>query len=475
MDRSRRFLLQAGLLGAGAVSLGLTAWFIHRKEQPLAPLPEPLGRLSPVRDESTGLNLLCLPDGFRYHTLSWAGEILHDGRAVPGSADGMAVVRTVGSAVTLVRNHELRGSAGAFGPPELAYDVTGGGTTNLVFDTRSETLLDSWASLSGTLSNCAGGLTPWGTWLTCEEGPWSPTTRHLGPTLRQSLWNLDLAQKEHGFVFEVAAEGVSRPLPLLDMGQFYHEAIAFDVNTGIIYLTEDATPAAGFYRFLPDTEGDLADGGKLQMMRVENGWDMRGSFMPGERWAVSWIDVEDPHHGITPETGEGDALVRRTVAAGASPFVSLEGCIAQPSAQGTRIIFTAKAGGSANAGCIFEYDPVAETVQLILDSPGHDTLSGPDNITVSPRGSLVICEDRTNSRTMAQSLFGLTRQGQLFRFCQVNPELSGHHAGFRLASTALLSEWAGVTFSEDGDWLFCNLYRPGLTIAITGPWQDGLI
>src|SRR5690606_12156642 len=157
VNPTRRLLLQAGLLGAGTVSLGLAAWSVFRKDLDLAVLPEPLGRLHPARDQTTGLYLLCLPEGFRYHTFSWAGEKLHDARTVPASADGMGVVRQLGSAVTLVRNHELRGSSGPFGPTELAYDVTGGGTTNLVFDTREESLVDSWVSLSGTLNNCAGG------------------------------------------------------------------------------------------------------------------------------------------------------------------------------------------------------------------------------------------------------------------------------------------------------------------------------
>jgi hypothetical protein len=222
---------------------------------------------------------------------------------------------------------------------------------------------------------------------------------------------------------------------------------------------------------LPKTEGRLNDGGKLQMMRVEESLDMRGSLPEGPIWPVTWVDIDDPRAGVRAENGEGNGLVLQGYKAGGSPFISLEGCIAQ----GHLIYFTAKAGGKANAGCVFEYSPLTETLRLILDSPGHDTISGPDNITVSPRGSLLICEDRTNSEIAAQSLFGLTQQGQLFRFCQVNPQVSGQYAGFRLSSSLLLSEWAGATFSADGQWLFCNLYRPGLSLAITGPWQDGLI
>jgi hypothetical protein len=70
---------------------------------------------------------------------------------------------------------------------------------------------------------------------------------------------------------------------------------------------------------------------------------------------------------------------------------------------------------------------------------------------------------------------GLTREGEFFRFCQVNPELAGEYGGHDLATTALTSEWAGATFSLDGRWLFLNLYSPGVTLAVTGLWQDGYI
>ncbi len=470
-DISRRDFLRAGLLGAGASALALLALSRYRGTGRQQALAELMGSLSPVVDETSGFPLLLLPQGFRYCTVSWAGSALHDGRPVPGHTDGMGVVRQQGSRITLVRNHELRGSSGAIGEREHSYDITGGGTTTLVFDTHEERLTDSWVSLSGTLNNCAGGVTPWGTWLSCEEAVVSPTLRHLPVPTRQYFWDIEYAQQEHGFVFEVPADGIARPQPIRAMGQFYHEAVAIDPRSGIAYMTEDRSPRAGFYRYIPDQPGHLAAAGRLQMMKVAEGLDMRDDVVPWQTLPVTWVDIDEPERGFTLGNREGDGVVKQGLAAGGSAFTALEGCAFHQD----RIYFTSKLGGTAEAGYVFVYDPEQELLSLVFESPGYDYFSGPDNIVMSPRGSLVICEDRVNREKAAQTLAGLTAQGTLFRFCQINPQLDAKFAGYDLRRTMRNSEWAGATFSQDGQWLFCNLYDPGVTVAITGPWREGLI
>jgi secreted PhoX family phosphatase len=469
---SRRNFLVGGLAGAGAVSLGLIAYAKNGRELPGATIPELMGPLQPVLDETSGLPILCLPEGFRYKTLSWAGTELHDGNRVPASADGMGVVRQVGSRVTLVRNHELQGSSGAIGLPENAYDPrTPGGTTTLVFDAVSEDVVDSRISLGGTLYNCAGGVTPWGTWLSCEEAAFSPRLTHMAPIGKHVWWDIETAEKEHGFVFEVPAEGVAKPVPIVEMGQFEHEAVAIDPISGVAYMTEDMVPSAGFYRFMPDTPGRLGQGGRLQMMKVLNRPDMTDNLVLGQELDTEWVDIPDPAQGFIPGTRKGSGVSAQGLAAGASRFVALEGCTFS---QG-RVYLTSKLGGRFSAGYVLEYDPQREKIWMVFESEGHDHFSGPDNIVVSPRGSLVICEDRLHDRKDAQSIAGLSKEGQFFRFCRVNPDLSGQFAGHKLRQTALGSEWAGVTFSQDGQWLFANIYSPGVTVAITGPWQEGFI
>lgn len=464
LRKSRREFLKAGLVGAGAVSTGLLGLSACGRQPPA---PSPFGPLRPVADETTGLPLLRLPEGFRYLSISWVGEQMTDGYACPASFDGMGIVRESGSELRLIRNHELRGSTAPIGPADRAYDITGGGTTTMVFDTVREAVVESWVSLCGTLNNCAGGVTPWGSWLSCEEAPFSPELVHLRPPDQQMYWDIERARMPHGYVFEVPAEGVAEARPIKSMGQFNHEAAVVDPETGFVYMTEDSAPKAGFYRYRPKSAEDLSAGGTLQMMAIDGGMDMRSGLPLDQAWPVSWIEIPEPERGFNEGERDGRGVVSQGLSAGASAFVGLEGAIRDADS----VYFTSKLGGAAAAGNVFEYSPRTETVRVMYESPGHDQFSGPDNLVVSPRGNLVVCEDRVTSNSVGQSIAGVSKDGVLHKFCQIDPELAGAWNGLDLGRTARRSEWAGVCFSADGSWMFANIYSPGITVAITGPWD----
>lgn len=465
----RRSFLKQGLVVAGGLGLGLTAWsrFGHHGEPP--GIHSALGPLTAINDQTTGLPLLKLPRDFRYRSMAWAGEKLNDGFSSPAACDGMGVVDEDNGIVTLIRNHELKGSSGPIGNAQKAWDITGGGTSTLKFDTRSEGLVDSRISLTGTLNNCAGGITPWGTWLSCEEAPVTPELMHLGGDLRQKLWKIRNARKTHGHVFEVHPEGESEPKPILAMGQFYHEAAAVDPETSIVYMTEDAAPDAGFYRYLPEVPGELKAGGVLQMLKVEGYDRLTGSLPLNRPMTTGWVDIENPEQGHTPGTHDGAGVVNQGLQAGGTAFISLEGCAYHNGS----VYFTSKAGGAARAGQVFRLDIAQNTLQLIFEASDRGSFTGPDNIVVSPQGSLIICEDRLGLSTRGQYIAGLDETGSLFAFCQINPDLYATHIGHKLHKTAVKSEWAGACFSADGKWMFVNIYNPGVTLAITGPWLDG--
>lgn len=443
----------------------LQAFQAQQTQPATAPAPGPLadyGPLAPVADETTGLPLLKLPDGFSYLSMGWHKDPMTDGRPTPARHDGMGVVGADGDVLTLIRNHEVVAETGALIEGPASYDAkAGGGTTTLQFNTRSKTLEASWVSLSGTVHNCAGGVTPWGTWLSCEELVCGPGEMRM-PFLRGDL------EQEHGYVFEVGASRLDAAVPLKDMGRFRHEAAAIDPATGIVYLTEDhsVTRMAGFYRFIPRTPGKLVQGGSLQILCVANARDLRTGVVPDQWVDVSWQSIEEPDRGHAPGTNNMHGVLAQGVDVGGAVFSRLEGCWFTHEG----VYFVSTDGGDASRGQVFLYEPANERLKLIYQSPGASELDMPDNLAQSPRGGLVLCEDGDR---LGQLICGLSRTGQVFQFAQNNVILNGEIHGF--AGDFRTREWAGVCFSPDGQWMFANAQTPGITFAITGPWRDGLI
>ncbi len=423
------------------------------------------GKLRPVSDETTGLELLCLPEGFRYRSFGWTGDRMTDGTTTPGAHDGMGIIKEDDGIITIVRNHELQRRTGTFGTSDIQFDAKGGGgCTNLTFNSRTGEWLGSRPSLAGTVKNCAGGPTPWGTWLSCEESVLGP-----GSVAGGEVFDF---QKDHGWIFEVPADGDDTPIPLKAMGRFVHEAIAVDPDTGIVYETEDRV-YAGFYRFTPHKPGQLAAGGQLQMLKAVGRDDLRKGLTVGMEFDVAWVDIEDVERAHSPdspddENADGDehGVFMQGKAQGATTFARLEGCW-----YGNNLIYLdSTTGGDRELGQIWQYDPRNERLKLIFESPHKDVLDSPDNITVSPRGGVVLCED---GDVLPQRIHGLTPEGQLFTFAKNNVVLRGEHNG--IEGDFRDQEYAGSTFSSDGKWLFVNIQNPGITFAITGPWGNGLL
>ncbi|MEW1794794.1 MULTISPECIES: alkaline phosphatase PhoX [Streptomyces] len=402
--------------------------------------------------------LLDLPKGFRYRVLSRTGDELRSGEGqVPSNPDGMAAFAGRRGRVHLVRNHENRATA-SIGVPTvdgLTYDPMGkGGCTALELDGRNN-VVGERVAIAGTAVNCAGGPTPWGTWLTCEETEDKAGTN--GYT------------KDHGFIFEVDGADPHRSgaVPLKAMGRFQHEAIAIDPRTGVVYETEDAfdRPFGLFYRFLPEKPlgglGSLRAGGTLEAMRVPGVPDLSVVQEPGASFdRVEWVPVPDTQAKETP------IRLQDFGKKGITHAQKLEGCY-----WGDRSVyfvssFAKSAEGSAadHYGQVWKYEPQRRRLTLVI-AFGPDTdiqLPGesPDNICLAPSGGLMVCEDGGG----AQHVYGLTRHGELYEMAR----------GAQNIGTPEEPEWgefAGVTFAPDGDTMYVNCYTPGTTFAVTGPWR----
>jgi uncharacterized protein len=437
------------------------------------------GPLFPAADLRDGVERIALPEGFQYRSFSPAGSFMSDGNRVPLAHDGMGVFNMQDGRFRLVRNHEDRNAPGA-GTTALqagkSYDMKGGGgTTTVVVNPFTRQVESEFVSLSGTTVNCAGGVTPWGSWITCEE-------TNVGPANVANPW-----LKQHGYCFDVpaSASGQVEAVAVPEMGRFAHEAVAVDPLTGIVYETEDLNPNSGLYRFIPNMAGQLVKGGRLQILGVKGRptYDARTNQTVGVALEVVWFDIANPN----PPGTASNAVWLQGRAAGGCRFSRLEGCWWGNGA----LYFNDTSGGNAGVGQVWEYRPDSDggTLTLIFESPNAAVLDAPDNLTVSPQEALLLCEDGGGD----QYLRGVTLDGTIFDF------------GLNLQTD---HEWAGAVFAEadpawndrkvrgshqplGGRWdritLFVNRQgdtagsnppaagNEGLTFAIWGPWKEGAL
>jgi len=472
-ELSRRHLLQRGIaLSAGFA--GLSSLMTGAARGTLG-----TARLSQVASGAVGVGygplikdpvgIFDLPAGFTYTVISRRGDKMSDGLYVPGQPDAMAAFPGPrDNTVVIVRNHELRPDANtwsAFGKdlelldkvePARIYDRGSGkvpacgGTTNIVYNTKDKRVEREFLSLAGTINNCAGGATPWGTWLTCEE---DTTTPGMG------------LEKLHGYVFEVPATEameVTMPRPIKEMGRFRHEACSIDPRSGVVYLTEDHVDGL-LYRFIPKNPHNLHVGGRLQALVVQERLGLDTSNAPGKPkvelgkpMAIAWMDLEDID---SPK----DDLRHRYAEKGAAIFARNEGMWYGNEG----VYFAATTGGSAGKGQLWKYVPSAHEgtpeekdapgmLELFVEPNDSSVIENADNVAVAPWGELFLCEDEVGDGDDENYVVGVTPKGQAYRFAK-NAKSKG--------------EVAGAVFSPDGSTMFVNMQNDGLTLAIVGPWK----
>ncbi|MFB4165122.1 alkaline phosphatase PhoX [Alteribacillus sp. JSM 102045] len=419
-NMNRRAFIKAGGMSTLAVTLSSAGLFTFGgKQTSLAAsnIASSNGYGPLVKDPG---GVLDLPKGFQYRIISEEGGKLFDGRPIPAMFDGMAAFPGKHNSTVLVRNHELSGNPSLPVEGKNPYNKNEtGGTTALVVGPNRK-LEEEYITSAGTIRNCAGGATPWGTWLTCEE------------TL----------EKGHGYVFEVDPddpEGKLSKTPIRDMGAFSHEATAIDPETGIVYLTEDAGPSF-FYRFLPNDRsqkaGALQKGGTLQAAALEEKSSTSvGDFDTGQNFSIVWKDVD-------PEKPTDDAIAKDCI-----QFSRLEGAYFA----GGVFWFDDTSAGDKNLGRVYRYISATNTLELFYESSDANDLEMPDNICITPWGDLWIAEDSGG----VDRIVGLTPEGEAYTFAEN-----------RLND----SEIAGPTFSTDGQTFFVNIQSPGITFAIWGPF-----
>jgi secreted PhoX family phosphatase len=486
MDR-RTFLRRSAAAGGALAAMGPLGALSARTAYGAPPSASPgYGPLIPKGD-------LALPAEFNYQIIDRQGIPMRDGRPTPGIFDAMGAFPDVGGGIhgqggrtILIRNHENREQGGEIKVvtgPGFEYDETAfGGNTKIVVERRKAdpdpatgqqlyeyTVVDRFAILGGTSTNCAGGELPFKKWMSCEEVvKRSPNGR------------------KHGYNFEIdaMADGPVVAVPIPQMGRFAHEATTW--RAGILYQTEDrslqadvvnGTIGAVLYRYIPDQRvgqsGNLAETtGPLEALAIKGTPKMNMDVVvePGSTFPVEWVPVPDPDHeddtdnrrdrvpGFTPTRIQ--AIDR-----GAAYFDRQEGMWASAHGGGFKVYFDCTTGGPQNLGQVWEYDPGREVLTLIYVSTDRNTLENPDNIVIVPQTQDIFVQEDSDGE---QFIRGVTQDGEIYDFAQ---------------TITNDTEFCGGCFDPDGQTLYVNQQgeRGGVpdgpadaqavTYAIYGPFE----
>ncbi len=382
----RRNLLRAGVVGGAAAAFSGALW----KEAfaaPAQPGPGPYGAL-----QAADANGIQLPVGFTSRVVARSSQ------TVPGTSytwhsapDGGACFAD-GSGWIYVSNSE----------------VSSGGASAVRFNSGG-TVTGAYRILSGTSTNCAGGHTPWQTWLSCEE-------TSTGRVWETDPWGVNAA--------------VARPA----MGRFKHEAAACDPVNRVIYLTEDESNGC-FYRFIPSTWGNLSSG----TLQVAKG----GS---GTAVTLTWVNVPDP---------DGSPTATRSQVGGVKRFNGGEGCWYDNGI----VYFTTKGDNR-----VWAYNTATAFIELAYDDSlvsGTAPLTGVDNITGSAAsGDLYVAEDGGNLEICV-----ITPDDVIAPFLRVTGQSSSEITGpaFNPAGNRFyFSSQRGTSGSSSG----------GITYEVTGPFRS---
>jgi len=296
------------------------------------------------------------------------------------------------------------------------YSLLGGGTSAIRFSPVGE-IVDAYRILSGTNRNCAGGATPWGTWLSCEE-------------------------IEFGRVYECDPAGVKKAIARDALGYFKHEALAVDTKRGHLYMTEDQSDGR-LYRFLPasfhaDGKPDL-DSGLLQVAQVKPATGK-----------VQWVDVPQP-------CPDSSAVPTRKQVPASTAFISGEGVCYHDN----RIYFATKGDGR-----VWRLMLDTQTLGVVYDQKKttNPVLTGVDNLTTFPTGDLLVAEDGGDMQIVA-----INAEGELSPLLQVVDQDESEITG-----PAFSPDGTRLYFSSQrgGRGPIAERLKLGITYEVAGPFAE---